>query len=239
VRRIGATLFLTGVLAGMLTFPRRAGAQPEPPADAFEEPAFAPRLGATHRAGLALQAYTGVAAYRTSSATWGHGVLGGTLRLRYGCVELGGYYEASDRIEQGSWTAAGGFAGAYLPYENWVDFEIVAGLASRTHREEDARYGPNGYAWSTPALIWRVSVSDRSSDTTAALRVGVELYGAFDLRRREQPWQLVYQRPAGIPPLVFSGVTDVGGFSAGLLFSIGFDIAIQPLARARSGAGQG
>jgi hypothetical protein len=77
-------------------------------------------------------------------------------------------------------------------------------------------------------LQLRFSVSDRSAESLAAVRLGMELYANMDLKRHRQPWRLVYERPAGIEPLVYSGVTDVGGTSVGLLFSVAFDLSFQP-----------
>jgi len=193
---------------------------------ASSEPGFSPRFAAFRGGGINLQGYGGMVAYQCAGAIWGHAVAGGTLRARFGYLEIGGFYEASDRIEQGSWTAFGGFAGAYLPFDDWVDFEATLGVGSRTHREEEVRYGPNGYAWSTPALVLRLSVSDRSSESIAGVRVGLEFFAMMDLKRHAVPWRLVYERGDGIPPLVYSGVTDVGGTSAGLAFTLGFDLSL-------------
>lgn len=189
-----------------------------------EEPELAPRLVREWRFGAAVQAYTGAAAYRTASATWAHGVVGGTVRLRYGHLSLGGFYEVSDAIEQGEWQAAGAFAGAHFHFANWVDIDAGLGAAKRTHSEEDLRYGPNGYRVSTPTLCFRLQVSDRSADSTAALRLGAELFASFDLKRVSEPWSYELAR-VGDEPILLTGDTDVGGASVGLAFSIGFDLA--------------
>lgn len=189
------------------------------------EPAFSPVLAGWAGGGVMLQAYAGLAAYRTASATWGHGMAGSALRVRLGYLELGGFYEASDVIEQGAWTAVGGFAGVLLPYASWVDVGASVGLASRSHRERDERYGPDGYTWSTPSLVVRLGVSDRSSESLAAVRLGMELVASFDLKQHRQPWELVYERPDGIPPLILRGETDVGGMSVGLALGAAFDLS--------------
>jgi hypothetical protein len=226
--RSGATACLAVMLSLLLASPAALG-QPVPLDEGTgDEPGFLPQLGAASGGSVALQGYGGIVAHRAGGAFWGHGAAGGSLRARYRYVEVGGYYEASDRIEQGWWTAYGGFAGVFLPFRNWVDFEATVGVGSRTHREDDIRYGPNGYAWSTPAVQLRFSVSDRSAESLAAVRLGMELYAMVDLKRHRQPWQLVYPRPDGIEPLVYSGVTDVGGTSVGLLFSVAFDLTFQP-----------
>ena len=218
-----------GLMFSVLLGSTAALAQPLPfDEGADEEPGFLPQLGAASGGSIALQGYGGIVAYRAGGALWGHGVAGGRLSARYRYLEAGGYYEASDRIEQGWWTAYGGFAGVFLPFRNWVDFEATIGVGSRTHREDDIRYGPNGYAWSTPAVQLRFSVSDRSAESLAAVRLGMELYATMDLKRHREPWRLVYERPGGIEPLVYSGETDVGGTSVGLLFSASFDLSFQP-----------
>jgi hypothetical protein len=209
---------------------------------ADEEPGFLPQLGAASGGSIALQSYGGIVAYRAGGALWGHGVAGGRLSARYRYLEVGGYYEASDRIRQGWWTAYGGFAGVFLPFQNWVDFGATVGVGSRTHREDDIRYGPNGYAWSTPSLQVRFSVSDRSGSSLAAVRLGMELYAMMDLKRYGQPWRLEYELPGGLEPLVYTGVTDVGGSSVGLLFSVAFDLSFQSFpatAQASLGRSQG
>jgi hypothetical protein len=225
---------LCAAAAGLLvTLPAASEVSADEDTSALPAPWW-PRLGPGASPGINLQGYSGFVAYRSDGAVWGHGVAGGTLRARFGYLELGGFFEASDRIQQGSWTAVGGFAGAYLPFATWVDVEATLGVGSRTHRDDDRRYGPSGYSWSTPALLFRVGVSDRSGEGIGALRVGMEVQALVDLGRTREPWELVYERPAGIEPLVLRGTTGVGGTSVGLVFTLGFDFALTSSAVRRS-----
>ena len=192
---------------------------------AFEQ--SGPRIDAPSPGGVALQAYGGMVAYQSAGSLFGHGIAGGMLLGRLGYFQAGAFYEASDRVVLGSWVAYGGLVGVSLPFRNWVDFSFAVGGGVRQHRNDDARYGDDGYAWSAPALMLRAGVSDRSSESTLGVRVGMEIYATMDLKRGREPWRQVYENSAGLPPVVYSGVTDVGGTSAGLLFTFGFDLAVS------------
>jgi len=189
-----------------------------------DEPSFHLSLESPRTPAVTAEAYAGLSVLGTRVALWAHGVGGGQVRLRFGVVELGGFYEQSDHLEQGEFRAAGGFAGIALPYRNWVDVHGAVSLGSRTHSEEDARYGPGGYALSSPMLGVRAGVSDRSGSAIVGARLGLELRVDVDWRRHRAPWRVEYPVPDS-EPIVFTGVTDAGGVTAALVMTVGLDVA--------------
>lgn len=234
-------LGVLGVAAGGCVFVARvASAQAEPSTETIEEPSFVPRIGSAAGAGFSVEGYAGLTAYHSARALRGHAVTGGIARLRVSYLTAGGFAERTDEIEFGRWKAFGGFAGVRVPFANWVDFEGSIGGGSRTHAEDDLRYGDGaGYEWATPFAMLRFGLSDRSSsDAPFALRVGFEVFAMFDLKRYDQPWRVVYPRASGLPPLVFSGTTPLGGSNVGLLLSVGFDVSLSPtLGKRKSSVG--
>ena len=178
-----------------------------------------------------LEAYGGLLAQAGSDTRESYAVVGGQLRLRYNYVEFGGYYELSDRGKELSdaFRGFGGFVGAWLPYRGWVDFELAASVGGRTYDSTDTRFGADGYSVSTPTLGLRLGVSDRTSSYSAfAARVGGQLFASFDLNPSDQPWTLEAGEDENT--VTRSGVTRVGGFTAGIALVIGFDYgkAITP-----------
>jgi hypothetical protein len=121
------------------------------------------------------------------------------------------------------WRTFGGLAGLHAPYSRWVDFDASLGLAARRYTDTDPRYGPGGYALTNTLLVWRVGVSDRSSESLLGARVGAQLVGSIDLERKEAPWQRVLNADTGEHTIV-KGVTRLGGVSMGLLLAVGFDV---------------
>jgi hypothetical protein len=111
---------------------------------------------------LGLAAYGGLALLVTRDTNRPHALAGVLSRARYGYAEIGAVIELSDRAPD-EWRSVGGFVGAWLPYRNWVDFELAAGLAYRRYLSTDHRYGAAGYEVQSPALTLRLGLSDRSS----------------------------------------------------------------------------
>jgi hypothetical protein len=221
-------------VAGCVLLARVAFAQAEPIDDTREEPPFVPRLGSL-AGGFSVEGYVGLTAYHSERDLRGHVVTGGIARLHVNYVTVGGFAERADETEFGRWQAFGGFAGVRVPFANWTDFEGSIGGGSRTHAEDDERYNDGaGYEWATPFAMLRFGISDRTSpDARLALRVGVEVFALFDLKRHDQPWEVVYPRAAGLPPLVFRGTTPLGGSNVGLLVSVGFDVSLSPTSEKR------
>jgi len=198
----------------------------------LSDPTASPGNPSSARAGFALEsapglslglgAYGGLALLMTRGENHPHALAGVLSRARYSYFELGAVIEISDYV-QDEWRSIGAFAGAWLPYRNWVDFELAAGLAARRYSSTDPRYGAGGYELSTPALMLRLGLSDRSSDGLFGARLGGEIVAAFDLRQREARWR--YQTSDPARPL--RGTTPVGGFSLGVALSVGFDVALK------------
>jgi hypothetical protein len=153
---------------------------------------------------------------------------GGLLRGHYRYFELGFFYDhADDQSSGGTFSHLGGFAGAWLPYHNWVDFEIAAAFAARRYSDSDPRYGPNGYALTSPALSLMLGVSDRAASGNVGARVGGQLVVTGDLKQHDEPWSLEETNDAG-EVVVATGKTHVGGVSISLVFTVGFDVGPAP-----------
>jgi hypothetical protein len=161
----------------------------------------------------------------TSGNDYAHALVGGLARVRWGYIQAGGTAEMTDTLED-RWRAFGGFAGVWLPFDNWVDMQASLGAGARIYSNSDARYGPGGYELSSPVINLRMGVSDRSSEGRFGGRVGAEFVAAFDLRRHSPGWR--YESPVlGGPPVVVTGVTEVGGFSFGIVMTLGFDVNLN------------
>jgi hypothetical protein len=226
----------------LLSSQARAQAEPPPalaPARTAEE-LWAPteakptgtRLEAPPGFSIGLGAYGGLALLMTRDAKRPHALAGLLSRARYGYAELGAVIELSDRAPE-EWRSLGGFVGAWLPYRNWVDFELAAGFAFRRYLNSDPRYGSGGYQGSSPALTLRLGVSDRSSEGLLGARIGAEILAAFDVRRRDAGWQ--YQLEGDGRTEIITGSTPMSGFSIGLALSTGFDVALRRRSDARLG----
>ena len=174
---------------------------------------------------VGIDAYGGFALLATSGNDYAHALAGGLARVRWGYIQAGGTAEMTDTLED-RWRAFGGFVGVFLPFDNWVDMQASLGAGGRTYSNSDARYGPGGYELSSPVLNLRMGVSDRSSEGRFGGRVGAEFVAAFDLSRHSADWRR--ETPVlGGAPIVVTGVTDVGGFSFGLVMTLGFDVNLN------------
>jgi hypothetical protein len=151
------------------------------------------------------------------------------LRGRYRYYEIGAFYQLSDDpiSSAGSFHEFGAIAGAWLPFQNWVDFEIAARIGSRTYQDPATRYGANGYSLSGATLGFQLGVSDRVRSKLIGGRIGAQLVGAYDLKQRDQEWQEIREDENGNEVLT-SGTTHVGGFSIGIQMSLGLDIGQGP-----------
>jgi hypothetical protein len=234
-----------GLLA-LLGLPARASAEPpalqlgadpaSPEEDTWErpDPAKEIRLDTPPGFSLGLGAYGGLALLLASGESRPHTVAGVLSRARYGYAELGALLELTER-NQDEWRTIGGFAGACLPYRNWVDVELAGGFAYRRYLNPDPRYGAGGYDIKTPSFLLRVGVSDRTSEGSLGARLGGELVLGMDIGKREAAWR--YDLGTGVDAKVFRGTTLVGGFSIGIQVSAGFDVAFKPKNRASADAG--
>jgi hypothetical protein len=156
--------------------------------------------------------------------------LGGVLlRGRYKYYEIGGFYETTDDpiSSAGSFTQFGGIIGAWLPYKNWVDFELAARVGARTYRDPSTRYGADGYELSSMTLGFQLGVSDRVRSNLLGGRVGAQIVGGYDLQQSDPEWVQVTEDSAGAQT-VTRGTTHVGGFSIGIQMSLGLELGEGP-----------
>jgi hypothetical protein len=173
---------------------------------------------------VGLDAFAGLSALFGTDTRGAYSLVGGTLRGRYRYYEAGAYFEATDTLAGGgSWQNVGGFAGAWLPYRNWVDFELAARLGARRFVDRDLRFGAGGYELWSPALGLVLGVSDRAAKGTWGGRIGSQLVATYDLKQRDRPWQLTSIDPETGAENVASGKSHVGGFSVQLVVTLGFD----------------
>jgi hypothetical protein len=176
--------------------------------------------------GFGLSAYGGLTALFNVDIRGAYSVAGGLVRARYGYLTAGAYYELTDSPETrtGEWWGAGGFAGAWLPYRNWVDFQLALRAGLREYTDNDARFGSGGYRLGGPALGLSLGVSDRSNTGTWAGRIGGAVIAMYDLDQHEQPWRTETVYDSEEDPIVRTGVSHVGGLSIGLFVELGLDL---------------
>jgi hypothetical protein len=167
-----------------------------------------------------LEGYTGPSVMHQREGFIGQWGAGGLARGTISVVQFGYALESASGLRRG-WESAVFFAGAWLPFTNWVDIEATAGFGSRRHENLDTRLGPNGAAVRSPMGMLRLGISDRSGAGLFGARVGAALITALDFQPKNVPWtyQVSETRSTG-------GTMGFGGFSATIVFNIGFDVLI-------------
>lgn len=179
-----------------------------------------PELEAAPPWSAAIDAYGGFGVLGTASGLQSH-ALGGTLmRMRYRNFQLGGFVEAASFASSRA-THVGGTVGVFLPYRYFVDLEGWVGLGMRKYVDDRLRFGPGGSEVKTPALSFRIGISDRAGGIVGG-RVGAQLLTSIDLKTEDVPWRL---DPAVARDQPLSGDESVGGTSVVLLFVLGLDVA--------------
>jgi hypothetical protein len=180
-------------------------------------------IGLDKRSGwsVGLEGYAGLTTLSANGGTKGHALAGGITRGRFSFVELGAGLEVSDNAGE-RWRSLGGFAGAYLPFTNWVDIDATIGFALRTYVSTDRSYGPAGTSVTVPALTLRLGVSDRVIEGLVGPRLGAALLVGFDLKHSDVEWS--YAIPGETR---FQGTSHFGGITAGLVMTFGFDVALR------------
>lgn len=179
---------------------------------------------------VGLDVYGGLGALLGTDTRGSYAFGGALLRGRYRYYEIGGFYELTDDplTSAGAFTAFGGFIGAWLPYRNWVDFEGAVGIGSRTYRDADPRFGPDGYEVSGATLNVRLGVFDRVGLGGAfGGRIGGQILGSYDLSQHDVPWEFSTTEPDGVV-VTTRDKSHVGGLSIGLAISIGLDVGQGP-----------
>jgi hypothetical protein len=200
-------------------------AEPEPGAR------VGPVLEAPSKFGVDVEGYAGIAAQITEGDNRAHGILGGLLRARFHYVQLGGTFEITDSgqatglLEESleHWRAIGGFAGAFLPFNHWVDFDAAVGVSARTYKNSNKIYGDAGMNETVPSLTFRFGVSDRMTKKLVGPRIGAALALGIDLSHSDVEWRRVYGIAGGGTAETI-GTTAIGGVSIGLLVGGGFEI---------------
>lgn len=205
---------------------------PPPPDDAvlLPQPPTREPIYLETRPGWAIElaARGGIGALAASDSRGAFVFGGGAIRGRYKHYELGGFFSKSDQADSGGgFTHFGGFAGAWLPYHNWVDFEIAVAFGSRRYEDPDPRYGAGGYSVGLPALGLILGVSDRAHTGKVGGRVGGQLELTGDLGQKDSPWSFL-EEPAPGEIVETKGTTHVGGVSVALVFSIALDYGEGP-----------
>jgi hypothetical protein len=175
--------------------------------------------------GGSLGAYGGLGALFGTDTRGSHSTAGGRLRVHYSYFTAGAYYEMSDRpnnvTETTDFWNAGGFAGIWLPYYNWVDFEVALRAGLRRYTDDDERFGPSGYERGGPALGLWLGVSDRSNGGQLGGRIGAALLATYDLSQSDEDWRT--ETGDEDDPLVRTGTDHVGGTSVALLLELALD----------------
>lgn len=201
-----------------------------PEADAGPEPSWHAGGGFTLDSNpgwsATLSGYGALVALFGTDTRGAYSIGGGSLRGRYRYVTLGGYYEMTDNARSGGqWRALGGMAGAWLPFDNWVDFEIAARAGAREFSDDDVRFGPGGYHTWSPTLGLSLGVSDRAGNGLVGGRMGGALVATYDLSQKEKPWRDEVFAGQGQDPIIRTGRSHVGGFSLGLVLELGLDVS--------------
>jgi hypothetical protein len=207
-----------------------AGVPPPEDAYALRPPTLRPEIHFETKPGWAVElgVRAGIGMLAGSDARGAFANAGGVLRAHYKYYEAGFFYDLSDdSANGGSFTHFGGFAGAWLPYYNWVDFELALGIGSRQYADEDPRYGPGGYELGSPAISWILGVSDRARSDSIGGRVGGQLIVTYDAKQQDRAWKLFETNNVG-ELTETNGTTHVGGLSIGLVLTLGLDFGDAP-----------
>jgi len=224
---------LLRVAAGLLALASiQLGAAGEARADSGFSLAKPPpwAVGLEGYGGLMMQA-VGADPTLQSTPNRAHGFGGGQLRGRYHYFQGGFFLETTDSGEASSlleptqehFRTFGAFAGAWLPFERWVDVDGSLGIGSRLYRNPSPLYGPDGMSVTSPVITFRLGVSDRSSESIFGVRLGAALVGSVDLDRHAVTWHRKFLRGDGTVA-ERTGTTPIGGIAFGLAITAGFDV---------------
>jgi hypothetical protein len=194
-----------------------------------------PVIGAPSRPAFGLEGYGGVAAEWTRGEARSHAIVGALLRLRYHYFQAGALAETSDSSQSDAlaepeldrFHAYGGFAGVFVPYSRWVDFDASCGLVQRTYVNHSTTYGPTGLRDTLSSLVLRVGVSDRTSRRSLGARIGGAIVTSIDLGSRYETFHHTFLRPDGTLGDV-TGQTPIGGVTVALVFAVGLELGGAP-----------
>jgi hypothetical protein len=192
---------------------------------------FVPALARPPGLGAALEGYAGIALLMGPGATRSRSLIGGLLRFRYRYFQLAGVAEVTDtgqaaalneQLEE-SWRSLGVLAGAWLPFDRWIDVDAAIGYVDRRFYNPDRIYGPRGMNTGGPAIAWRFGISDRYGEKKLGARLGAALLGTIDLQSQSAPFERRYLLFGG-GESVTRGTTDVGGVSIALVVQGGLEL---------------
>jgi hypothetical protein len=193
--------------------------------------AFAPALARPPGFGAALEGYAGIALLTGPGDARSRSLVGGLLRFRFRYFQLAGTAEVTDsgqadalneQLEE-SWRSLGVFAGAWLPFDRWIDVDAAVGYVDRRFSNPDPIYGPGGMSVGGSAIGWRFGISDRTSEKRLGARLGAALLGTIDLQTPAVPFERHFLLVGGGDG-VTRGTTYVGGVSVALAVQGGFEL---------------
>ena len=194
-------------------------------------PSFVPTLARPPGFGAALEGYAGIALLTGPGDARSRSLIGGLLRFRYRYFQLTGAAEVTDtgqadalneQLEE-SWRSLGVFAGAWLPFDRWIDVDAAVGYVDRRFSNPDPIYGPQGMYVGGPALGLRFGISDRFSEKKLGARLGAAVLGTIDLQSLSAPFERRFLLFGG-GESVTRGTTDIGGVSIALVVQGGFEL---------------
>ena len=183
-----------------------------------------PELAEPPRWSVALDGYAGLGLLMNSQTEDSQALGGGATRIRLGYFEVGGFAEYADfgaAAGDSHSTHVGGLLGAFLPFHYWADLEGALGVGYRSYVDSRAIFGRGGYKHQTPTLSVRLGVSDRLGQWFGG-RLGAQLFGSYDFKRENIPWET--DVGTADEPIIRTGSRRVGGFTVGMLMTVGIDI---------------
>jgi hypothetical protein len=169
---------------------------------------------------VGLDGYAGMGVLANGSRADASALGGGMLRLRSSYAQIGGFMEAAN-LPTDTLQGFGGFMGGWLPFANWLTFDLMLGAGRHTYDNPDRRYGPDGYQVRSWFGTLRLGVSDRTHGILG-LHTGAMLFASLDFTPTNIAWRYGL---ANDPTKQVTGLRRVGGFALGVAVSAGFDVA--------------
>lgn len=169
---------------------------------------------------LGLDGYAGMGVLAAGQRADAHALGGGMLRVRSSYAQLGGFMEAAN-LPQDSRTGYGALMGGWLPFTNWLTFDLMLGAGRHTYQNDNRRYGAEGYKVRSWFGTVRLGVSDRTHGILG-LHTGAMLFASLDFTPTNVAWRYGI---ADKPQTQVTGQRRVGGFALGVAVTAGFDVA--------------
>lgn len=169
---------------------------------------------------LGVEGYAGMGVLASGSRTDAHALGGGMVRLRSSYTQLAGFVEAAN-LPRDNLQGYGALMGGWLPFTNWLTFDLMLGAGRHTYRNSERRYGPGGYRVRSWFGTVRLGVSDRTHGIFG-FHTGAMLFASMDFTPADVSWRY---GPANDRTKQVTGVRRVGGFAIGVAVTAGFDVA--------------